>query len=369
MSGFISTVHLLGRYTELARSPEFQSWLRKNGGEFWHETHASEDGHVTVVVQSLDRSRLYAALVKGRPGAAFNDFTTEIVRTAEIDLASDGLLRPHAIRTLTSKVPGAEARILIVNPVVDFDGDPLRASWEIEVLDGVRLDKFLVVARDDLRQLDTLEVDFLDKFPVFSPPTYINVPTNDWLAENELHHPSALRQEALDLVGDAITVFEKAKRIFFHVRDNYSYNGNIQYINEFTWADLLVRNLLNRQGVCDELSVVAISYLRAVGIPATLKLLHFMYGGREAAHACLEFFDGARWIHMDVHKRVIDLPSIYGFLGWKDITVMDAYAPLDSRSMTPVWGAIDVAGDGKLSTYDDYILSPAYPGERRAGYS
>jgi hypothetical protein len=368
MSGFISTVQLLGRYTELAHSPEFQAWLREHGGEFWHETHASEDEHVTVVVQSLDRSRLYAALIKNRPGTEVNDFTTEIVDTADIPLGVNNLLRHQALGSLMSELSETKSRILAVRPVVDFNEDPQQTAWEIELTDDARVDKFLV-AQGEVRRIETLELDFLSAILPFMSPIPPAVPTNDWLEENELHHPSVLQEEAARLADGANTVLDKALKIFFHVRDNYSYDSNILGINEFTWADLLVNQQLNRRGVCDELAVVAISYLRALAIPAVLKILHFTYGGVEAAHACLEFFDGARWIHMDTHKRVVDLPSIYRSLGWKNITVMDANSPLDCRSIMPVWGSDDLTGDGKLSTYDDFLLTPAYPGCSRTGYS
>jgi hypothetical protein len=48
---------------------------------------------------------------------------------------------------------------------------------------------------------------------------------------------------------------------------------------------------------------------------------------------------------------------------------MDADAPLDSRSTVPAWGIPDPTGDGKLNPYGDFVITPAYPGNQRPGYS
>jgi transglutaminase-like putative cysteine protease len=368
MAGFISTVLLLGRYPELARSDEFQVWLRACGGEFWHETHPSEDGYVTVVVQSLDRLQLYAAQLKRRTGEEVGEFHSEVVRTANIDLVRAGLTSRHALMNLSSVAPEATDRVQAVRPVVDFSEDPPRVRWEVELTADGRLERFAVGRGDEVELLDAFTLDMLYT-ERFRPPEPLRLPGNDWLEENELHHLSDLRAEALDIAGGAVTIREQALKVFFHVRDNYAYDSTINDIEKFTWSDLLVRFQLMRRGICDELAVVQVSFLRALGIPAALKFLHFTVGGQEGAHACLEFLDGGQWIHMDAYNRVLNQPGIYRLLGWKNITVMDASWPRDDRSTAAAWGVPDITGDGKLNSYDDFILSPSYPGERRPGYS
>jgi len=368
MSGYISTTLLVGRYPELATSNDFQSWLRKNGGEFWHETMASDDGHVNIVVQSLDRSQLYAARVKRHTGVEVSNFSSDVVRTADFDLGRDGLTSRRAVLRLASEVTVAEEGVQTVRPVVDFDEDPPRLSWEVEVVRSDSLETFAVSPQSEVNRLAAVALSS------FVPLTLqhlgpLNFPGNDWLADNELHHPSALREEAMSIAQGATTVFEKAIKVCVHVRDEYTYDSTIRHIGNFTWADLLVRFQLSRRGICDELAVVQVSFLRALGIPAALKFLRFTFGGEVAAHACLEFLDNGRWVHMDAYNRVMDQPNIYRSLGWKNITVMDASFPRDNRSTDPAWGVTDITGDGKLNSYDDFILSPTFPGERRPGYS
>lgn len=368
MSGYISTAILVGRYPELATSDDFQSWLRKNGGEFWHETPASADGHVNIVVQSLDRSQLYAARLKRRTGAEVSAFSSEVVRTTDFDLGRDGLTSRRALLSLSAKTNGTEERVQAVRPVVDFDEEPPRVRWEVELVTDDALATFAVGPRDEVKHLATFTLDSLSSV-TFERPAPLDFPDNDWLAENELHHPSLFREEALSIAEGANTVFDQAIQVCVHVRDNYSYDSSIKHIKTFTWADLLVRHQLKRRGICDELAVVQVSFLRALGIPAVLKFLCFTFGGEVAAHACLEFLDSGRWIHMDAYNRVMNQPTIYRALGWKNITVMDASLPRDDRSNDSAWGVTDVTGDGKLNSYDDFILSPAFPGERRPGYS
>jgi hypothetical protein len=114
--------------------------------------------------------------------------------------------------------------------------------------------------------------------------------------------------------------------------------------------------------------VVAVTYLRALGIPARLKLLSWNDHGKADAHEALEYFDGATWRHLD-SLWGFNSPGVYRARGMTDVLVMDADQPADSRFTGDSYGAPDVLDDGKLHPYSDLVLTPEYPGSARPGYS
>ena len=125
-----------------------------------------------------------------------------------------------------------------------------------------------------------------------------------------------------------------------------------------------------RKGVCDEWAIAEISYLRSVSIPARVKWLIWTEPtGEVVGHAVLEYSDGGTWRHMDALWNAFNNPSRYRQSGAKNVTVMDADYPVDSRYSGDAWGVKDVNGDNKLHPYQDFILSPGYPGNARPGYS
>ena len=196
-------------------------------------------------------------------------------------------------------------------------------------------------------------------------------PGSDETADNELHHLASFKSEAENWTRGAITIEQKCRLIYSNVNRTYTYDGNIPNINFFTWSDLLVRDRNGRKGICDEWAVVQISYLRSLEIPAVLKFLIWKdKTGKEVAHAVVEYKDGGNWKQLDALWRAFNDPAIYMRTGGaNEVTVMDAYDPLDSRSTTPAWSVPDSTGDQKLHPYKDYIISPNYPGNKRPGYS
>jgi Transglutaminase-like superfamily len=376
MSLFSNASHLVGRYPQVARDEDFQAWSRKNGAELWHETPVSEEGYKTVIIQSLDRLHLFTVLIKHDTSQIEQGrITDEILRKVEFDLLDEGLTAETALlayKANTGKVPyrstGKTPHIQALRPVVDLLQTTPSVEWELELVENSTLEKYSVKATDTVLLVSTVQQEKVEMQQ--KAESLIPIPlSSDWLEENDLHHLSLMRQQAEQWTAGRNTVSEKAFFISLNVQGKMVYDATITNISEFTWADGLVTSLLGWRGICDEWAVVQISLLRSLGIPAVMKFLTFKQNGTPAAHACLEFLDNGRWVHMDGLWNGFDNPSVYRQNGCTDVLVMDANSPRDDRSTEPAWGVPDPTGDGKLYAYGDFIIYPSYPGNSRAGYS
>lgn len=354
-----SLFHLAGRYPTVARDPGFQTWLRKHGGHVWHETPADSDGKVTVVVQSLDGSAVYAMRIQRAFG---NDgsMSAPIDARAAFDLAAAGApSHVHALQALRVKENAGE--ILASRPRVDWKSDGSGSlSWEVELAKGSAAETFVLkgqaITKESSRALPTSHARTARE-------DYYAL--NDSTEENELHHLSQYRSLAQQWTQGAPTIGDKAFRIWMNVRNRMVYDANVTHISQFSWADSLVIDQLGWRGICDEWAIVQVTMLRAIGIPAVTKFL--IWEG--AGHACLEFLDNGRWRHMDALWNAMDNPGVYRQNGARNVTVMDASYPRDTRSSVPAWGVPDPIGDLKLYYWRDYVISPNYPGNARPGYS
>lgn len=371
MGGFSSVVHLIGRHPKLVRNDEFVFWISKHGGEVWHETHRSEQGTVTVVVQSLDRFHLFAALVNFGSGGASLHNAAEVVRTVRFDLSTENSSSKHAAFALMHEIALSSEQLQSIRPVINFGVEPAQLGWEIEVLRGSHVEVYRIDRDNKIDLFDTRILQPLSDLKGVNLTPLLGLPSDDWLERNELHHPELFLDEALKWTAGSTTITEKAKRIWLNVSKSYAYVDTIRNIDKFTFADVLIRDRLGRAGVCDEFAVIQVSYLRALGIPAVIKFLTFRFGGQLTAHACSEFLnDEGRWVHMDsLYADAFDLPSVYRRCAAKDVKVMDANFPSDTRSSKPAWGVQDPLADLQLNPYTDFILTPCYPGNDRAGYS
>lgn len=343
---------LRGRYPLVVQSDGFRSWIDGKTLGPWHESRTDAAGQRTVVIQNAAGDKLFAALVA--PG--------EVIRFAPVDLVPLQITRAEVLALTATQL--RESRIHAVRPNVTFDTkDTPTIQWEVEVL-GPRA---ITTYRLRAKALDSIATRAVPR-PFEAGTTRIRSVADD-MADNEMHHLAAFALEARPWVAGATSVQDKARRIFDWVDSTYRYDDTIQHISEFTWADDLVRGANGRRGICDEFAVVQISYLRSVGIPARLKFLTWQVGSEGAAHAAVEYSDGGTWRHMDALWHAFNDPGIYRRNGATQVTVMDADHPSDVRSTTPAWGVPDRTGDGKLYPYGDFIIAPAYPGNRRSGYS
>lgn len=357
-------IHLLGRHPVLARSSEVGRFIRAHGVALWHERRA-EGGAIQVVLRSADRRRLFAAVVSGHGPRE------RVERCAEFDLAAEIGESDMACVQRVARTRGSAAfQLQALRPVAELAGDEPALAWEVEVAEGGVIDAYRVERSAEV-------VHCLRRTPA-APAVPPKGPAPggvhhgpDDLAENALHHVSHYRATAEAWTAGASSAEEKARRVFEAAGERLLYDLTIAHIEQFTWSDFLVIERLGWRGICDEWSVVQITMLRALGIPAALKFLTWTdAAGLPAAHACLEWSDQGRWRHMDALWGAFDDPAVYRQQGGaRDVRVMDASHPLDSRSHAPAWGIADLADDLKLHPYEDYVIVPNYPGHARPGYS
>src|SRR5262245_10820433 len=101
MSNFSGMIHLLGRYPELAQNNNFQAWLGAYGGATWHDTTATDEGYVTVIVQSDLRLNLFAAvLLRDMSRADAGVIEQKVIRTTNIDLIRQSFSANEAVKTV-----------------------------------------------------------------------------------------------------------------------------------------------------------------------------------------------------------------------------------------------------------------------------
>ena len=85
-------------------------------------------------------------------------------------------------------------------------------------------------------------------------------------------HKSKVKQKALEITDGCVSDKEKAKAVFYFVRDEIRYNMRLfipKIINNFKASKVLHK----RQGFCVSKSILLSSLARAVGIPARIHLV------------------------------------------------------------------------------------------------
>lgn len=351
---------LRARHPAVASSETFTTWLKQYGISRWHETFPDKE-LVTVVVQALKEPNLFAAQLKiPGDGSRRNE---KMVQALSIDPKENN--RSNALRAANETIrKDVQQAIHAIRPVVKFlSGSKYELRWEIELAstDGVEIFEF---------DAKGIRPGAKAKRALRTIPRVAPAAIPDDLSSNELHHPADFLAEATEWTKGATSVQDKAKRIFENMRKNYRYDSTIVDIDHFTWSDLLVRDTNGRAGICDEWAVVQVTYLRALKIPARLKLILWKEAGVPKAHSALEYSDGGKWLHLDSLWDAFNDPAVYRVRGnATDVTVLDADEPLDSRSTVDAWGSPDLPGDGKLHPYYDFKLAPNIPGNARPGYS
>jgi hypothetical protein len=375
MASFVSKTHILGRFPELGSNIEFLNWVGVYDGRIWHETDVDEEDNLVLVLQSTNRLNIFAALLH-RDSSQISEgiLKHEIVETRSVDLTSDNNNLTSAVKTIKENASIDNTEVQALRPVIDFSTKEKRIIWEIDIIKRKSVQTFRVDSPgksvkfkqkknwSKIKDIPIEKATDINHFENFG---------NDWLAENECHHLTAWKPLALNIIGGAVSPRQKASAIFNFVRQNMKYDATITHIEHFTWSDTLIANICNWRGICDEWSVIQITLLRCAGVPAVLKFLSWQFAGTPDAHACVEWLDNNVWRHMDALYNAFDNRSIYRQKGALNIKVMDASFPQDARftGVIPNWGVVDPVGDQKFYPYGDFIISPAYPGDSRQGYS
>lgn len=367
MSERSSSVHLIGRHPSVVRDGRFQEWFRKYGGDAWHEVPSEDGKTITVLLQSADRLRLFAALVEKSGGEQWEG---RVLTVKDFDLLKANSLSQIALARVHKETGLTPEVVFAIRPSVDLREENPEVSWEIETHEQGYVKKYVVGAAGAVRALNAAALGRIEaeRMTDLIPPA-----SADWLESNELHHLADYRAIALQWTQGAKTDADKAFGIFLNTRNQMAYDANITNIAEFVWADRLVITQTGWRGICDEWAVIQITMLRALGIRCVMQFLIWQQGGKGVGHACLEWCDTSggvpRWRHMDALWNAFDNPQVYRQNGAQNVTVMTATFPRDNRYTGSAWGVPDVTGDLKLYPYGDYLIHPEYPGNRRPGYS
>ena len=361
--GFSSWSHLLGRHPSLANDKQFQAWLNRERGDLWHEQLSENRRSIVVVVQNRLCTLLFAARFE-RPEDIKQP---EILKqTAIINLIERKISRGSALEAFVDAGNRLED-ITVLRPAVMLrEGKPPDVRWEISAKRVDDQPQDFIFTRDKgLQVKDEEQPERRDEAGVRATLLM------DSLASNELHHLEEFADDVVDAVGGASTRYEKAQRIIDYIRLAYVYDATIVGIDAFTWADTLTRDDNGRRGICDEWAIVQVTMLRQAGIEARYKIIRFRNSlGEDVAHACIEYRDGAKWVHMDALYNEHDLSAAYRLkYGCSEVTVIDADYPDDTRSTSHTHGFADISGDLKLNSYYDFILTPDDQGNERPGYS
>jgi transglutaminase-like putative cysteine protease len=358
---------LRGRHPNLFRYKEFTEWLKPRKIGPWHESRDPQ-GVRMVVVQDLQGEAAFAAQMAPR--------TDEVQRSQPFNLRELKQTRSDVTAAAT-KANFNPATIFRIRPNVSYSNDRWNLQWSVEVRTDGAIDSYVftdgLLNRAQSRKLGQQAMALGAGRAGFRLAKFTVASTFDDLASNELHHVSAFAAEVTEWIGTittpVITTQAKAHAVYHLVSSRYEYDENIQDIKEFVWADELTRTNNIRNGVCDEWAVVAASYLRAVGIPARIKVFIWDDGGMKAGHAAVEYNDGGVWRHMDPLFGAFNDETVYRARGFTNVTVIDADFPDDSRSSIPVRGKPDKLNDGKLNLLADFKIAPSRNGNPRPGYS
>ncbi len=136
-----------------------------------------------------------------------------------------------------------------------------------------------------------------------------------------------------------------------------------------SWA---VRDYYDRTGVCDELAMVLVSFLRAREIPARMVVLRYYPPltaavQSEASHAIVEYQDeDGLWYHADPSFTLFEQPEYYRIsMEWRNIRWTTWGEPNDDRYI----GTGTTDASWLLTPWYDFTVYPSINGEVRDGYS
>jgi transglutaminase-like putative cysteine protease len=344
---------LYGRYPDLVQRAAYKTWRTENEIGAWHETKCVDDHRQVIIQAAAQADRLFVAEIQQCASA----LRSKVQRAEALDVSETSESKEVAIKAFSDDQPPDSGTLRAVQPVVSFGGPKAKVSWEFDFT--TPKERLRLLFRDGKKIKTTTAPTNPASTPVESAALdLLEAPD---LASNELHHNERFREKALEWTKGATTIRDKARRIYFGVKANYTYNTGSDGIKEFTWSDLLARDDNGHAGVCDEWAVVQISYLRSLGIPARMILLKWKRGPIPEAHAALEFQDEQlQWHHMDA-LYAFDEPSVYHkHYDARKVEVWLATNPDDSRSTVDAKGKPDQTGDGKLNPFGDFELKRLY---------
>ena len=104
--------------------------------------------------------------------------------------------------------------------------------------------------------------------------------------------PGALRAAATDIVGKATSAWDSMRAVVDWVSREMTYELTPRHLDDLTLLEV-------RRGDCTEYTQLTIALLRALGIPARMRIGLAGEGSMLVAHAWVEFHDGVGWHEID----------------------------------------------------------------------
>jgi hypothetical protein len=356
MEADLSVIH-----PEIASYGPYRAWVKVHGLARWAEYDRAPDGKQTVMLQEERKG----TAAEKRDVTQAGMFIMEVQGSKALDhreFSSDEVF--HSYEAAGKKYGFDQIDTASVMPIVDFES-PNPISWRFRTL--VPRQKVVTISGDEIIE---------ETVPPVSPPTphECSGTDDDGFLDNDLHHPHDLGivADAVRLAGNG-TVHDMAKSLCHAVHNQVKYQALLN-CDLFTDSDFLTRE--RGFGICDEMAVLLVTYLRAVGIPARVKFLRWTRK-KEQVHACVEYYvdSEAAWFHLDPTWDKIHQPEVYlktlvdgGFP--KDVRVVDVFWPSDARSSSDIDDDLeDKLNDGRLNPWGDFCYSPTMKGVSRPGYS
>jgi hypothetical protein len=123
--------------------------------------------------------------------------------------------------------------------------------------------------------------------------------------------PGALRAAATDIAGKAASAWDRMRAVVDWVSREMKYELTPRHLDDLTLLEV-------RRGDCTEYAQLTIALLRALGIPARMRVGLAGEGSMLVAHAWVEFHDGVGWHEIDPTAGRTSVDASY-----VDASVMD----------------------------------------------
>jgi hypothetical protein len=395
--GFGDLSHLLERNPSLKESKVMDDFIKKYGISAFGEDNVFDKR--IVYLRSSDRTQVLFL-----DGVSGNKILETQVKPIDKGMAAGILSKTGLLKGINDKLPvDILFPTLIGNPdspTVVFSASYVSMTGErgihnqiflnaktLDVCDSVcktfdtKFNKGETIELKDKESPSDLGAKLSYKNP--NDPWPQGWVSDDWLATNDLYHPSYTKPWAVNAVGTVSDQYNRVKLIRDWIDKKMSYQKDLvsDRSQNFVWSDVLIGNG-GMRGQCVEYAVMLGSMLRAVGMPTRMVyLIGSRDGGNtwEWGHAVVEYWDFGykRWVHADALWKVQDTPGHYKKTGTIEdpvthkrfpINMMDAHLmgrpddslytnPMEVEKRNPNMVSVpDITGDGKLNAWEDWRL-------------
>lgn len=114
----------------------------------------------------------------------------------------------------------------------------------------------------------------------------------------EAPHIIDLRQKALEIVGNETNPYRQAEAVFDYIIERYPWAGAREYSTIECIPEYVVKE---KHGDCGQVSLLFISLMRSLGVPARWESGWMLHPGEKNLHDWAEvYYEGVGWVPVDV---------------------------------------------------------------------